>query len=76
MALDFNWVVIFLLCIAFCAYFSYREGHKKGVEEGVEHTLDNLMSDKIIHIDEERGEIEQWDRYYDQERTGKLPKRN
>ena len=64
MALDFNTVVLFLSAIALCAYYSYREGHKKGLEDGCEHALDNLMDDKIIHIDE-KGNIEQWDKYYD-----------
>ena len=65
--LDFNWGIIFLCAIGLCAYYSYREGHKKGLNDGCEHTLDNLMDDKIIHIDKD-GEIEQWDSYYGEQR--------
>ena len=64
MALDFNSIVLFFSALALCGYYSYREGHKQGLKDGCEHALDNLMDDKIIHIDD-RGEIQQWDKYYD-----------
>ena len=65
--LDFNTVVLFLCMIALCAYYSYREGFKKGLSDGCSHALDNLMDEKIIHIDKD-GEIEQWDNYYGEQR--------
>jgi hypothetical protein len=65
--MDFNSGVIYLCAIGICAYYSYRTGHKQGLEDGCEHALDQLMDDKIIHIDD-KGEIEQWDSYYGEQR--------
>jgi len=62
--MDYWTSVLFIGFIGATVYLSYMEGLKKGLKNGCEFALDNLMDEKIIHIDND-GEIQQWDKYYD-----------
>lgn len=45
-----TWQLIFIPCIAACAYFSYRSGWKAGVSVGVHMVIKDLAYNTIISV--------------------------
>ena len=56
------WIVglLSVLIISVCAVSSYWRGRNEGLVLGIEKSLDILMHQKIVHIDE-KNEIHQYD---------------
>ena len=47
------WQLLFIPCIAACAYFSYRSGWKEGVNIGIHMVIKDLARNTIISVYEE-----------------------
>ncbi len=57
------WETVAILCIlAGTHYWLWKYTFNEGLVQGAEVTLDQLMKEKVIYVDD-RGEIWQWDRY-------------
>ncbi len=57
------WETVAILCIL-CGthYWLWKYTFNEGLVQGAEVTLDQLMKEKVIYVDD-KGEIWQWDRY-------------
>ena len=51
--MSIEWMIIFTMTIAACAYFSYMAGLDRGTEQAVDSVLHTLSSAKLIEIDDE-----------------------
>ena len=60
---DFWTQALCIIVIGVLFYRFYLYGYKQGSEQGAEYTLEMLEKDKILKVDE-KGEIWQYDRYY------------
>ena len=62
------WEIVALLCIL-CGthYYLWKYSFNEGLVQGAEVTLDQLQIEKILIVDD-KGEIHQWDKYFDKEK--------
>lgn len=62
------WEIVALLCVlSGTHYYLWKYTFNEGLVQGAEVTLDQLMKEKVIWVDD-RGEIHQWDKYYKEDK--------